>query len=109
MHSPCLKIVAEAKGMEGRKRERVEDDGWVGAEREREGGGREMVRERDKEREEEVLWAPSSSHYLSGMLITSHLPGQPGDGYVSSEHLLFEISVLALFLRKISTSVFFHL
>lgn len=72
-------------------------------------GGQEMARERDEEREEEVLWGPSSSHCLSGMLITSHLPGQPGDGYVSSEHLLFEISVLALFLRKISTSVFFHL
>ena len=72
MHSPCLKIVAEAKGMEGRKRERVEDGGWVGAERERERG---RVGERDKEREEEVLWAPASSHCLSGMLITSHLPG----------------------------------
>lgn len=87
--------------MEGRKRER--------------GGRRKRKRERGRERrgggeeEEEVLWASSPSHCLSGMLITSHLPVQPGDGYVSSEHLLFEISVLALFLRKVSTSVFFHL
>ena len=47
MHSPCLKIVAEAKGMEGRKRERVEDGRWVGAERERERG---RAGERDREK-----------------------------------------------------------
>lgn len=51
MHSPCLKIVAEAKGMEGRKRERVEDGGWVGAEREREGeGGRWQEKETRREK-----------------------------------------------------------
>jgi len=56
---------------------------------------RERDREREREREEEVPWAPS--HCLSGMLIASHLPVQPGDGGVSSEHLLFEISMLLLF------------
>lgn len=71
MHFPSLKIVAWARGEE-RKREA-----------EREGRG------------EEVPWAPS--HCLSGMLITSHLPVQPGAEYVSSKHLLFEISVLAFF------------
>lgn len=53
----------------------MEDDGWVGGRKRKRGGGQEMARERDKAREEEVL-CPSSSHYLSGMLITSHLPGQ---------------------------------
>lgn len=86
MHFPSLQIVAWERG-KGRERD--------GEERDRE------------ERIEEVPWAPS--HCLSGMLITSHLPLQPGDGYVSSKHLLFEILVLALFLRRVSTSVFFHL
>lgn len=86
MHFPSLQIVAWERG-KGRER------------------GRE---ERDKEeRIEKVPWAPS--HCLSGMLITSHLPLQPRDGYVSSEHLLFKILVLALFPRRISSSVFFHL
>lgn len=73
----------------------------------RERGGGEGEGGREGRRGGEVPWAPS--HCLSGMLITSHLPVQAGGGYVSSKHLLFEISVLALFLRKIPTSVFFHL
>lgn len=71
--------------------------------------GREREREgkRERGRGEEVPWPPSGC--LSGMLITSHLPVQARDEYVSSKHLLFELPVLALFLRNIPTSVFFHL
>ena len=94
-----LILLLKQRGWRGEKeREWKMVDGWGQKEKERGGG-----REKKTKREEEVLWAPASSHCLSGVLITSHLPGQPGDGYVFSEHLLFEISVLALFLRKIST------
>ena len=106
MHFPCLKIVVKQGGDGGEKKRAGWGEKEKERERKREKGGE---REREREEEEEVLWASSPSHCLSGMLITSCLPVQPGDGYVSSEHLLFEISVLALFLRKISTSVFFHL
>lgn len=63
MHSPCLNIVAEAKGMEGRKRERVEDGGWVGAERERERG---RAGEKDKERRGSALGSSFISLLIRG-------------------------------------------
>lgn len=102
MHFPFLKIVAWA-----RREERERKRGDLEENKKRE--GREKTEGGRGRREGEERKCLGLHLCLSGMLITSHLPVQAGDVYVSSKHLLFEISVLALFLRKIPTSVFFHL